>query len=258
MTLALDILLLLALVAFVAGFIDAIAGGGGLLTVPALALAGLDPVAAVATNKVNATFGVGAAALAFARQGHYGRAALPMVVMAAAGSILGAIALSHVPRDLVQGALPVALVLIALYFGLSPALAERDGAARLSPALVTAAVVPLVGFYDGVFGPGAGSFYMMAFVGLLRFGVVRAVAATKLANFASNAASLATYALLGQIVWPVGLAMGLAQSAGSTLGARAAMRNGARLIRPMLVIVCLALAARLALQSGHPLRALFF
>ncbi|MBL8590153.1 MAG: TSUP family transporter, partial [Methylobacteriaceae bacterium] len=142
----------------------------------------------------------------------------------------------------------------ALYFALSPALGDRDGAPRVHPAAMIFGVVPLVGFYDGVFGPGAGSFYMIGFVALLRYGAVKATAQTKLANFASNAASLATYALLGQIVWSLGLAMGLAQSAGSFVGARAAMRNGARLIRPLLVAACLAMAARLAWAGSPALR----
>ena len=258
MSLALDLLLLLALVAFVAGFVDAIAGGGGLLTVPALALAGLDPVAAVATNKVNGTLGVAAASLAFARKGHYaGASVAPLALAAAAGSILGALALTHVPRELVAAALPFVLVAVALYFALSPALGERDRAARVPTAAVTFALAPAIGFYDGVFGPGAGSFYMIGFVALLGYGAVKATAHTKLANFASNAASLAAYAALGQVVWSVGLAMGLAQTAGSILGARAAMKNGARLIRPLLVLVCLAMAARLGLREGGALRGLF-
>lgn len=258
MTLALDLLLLLALVAFVAGFVDAIAGGGGLITVPALALAGLDPVAAVATNKVNGTLGVAAATLAFSRKGHYADAPVwPLALAAAGGSILGALALAHVPRDLVAAALPFVLVAVALYFALSPALGERDGAARVPASVMTFAVAPAVGFYDGVFGPGAGSFYMIGFIALLRYGAVKATAHTKLANLASNAASLATYALLGQVAWTVGLVMGLGQSAGSLLGARAAMKNGARLIRPLLVAVSLAMAARLALRESATLVALF-
>jgi uncharacterized membrane protein YfcA len=109
-------------------------------------------------------------------------------------------------------------------------------------------VLPVIACYDGVFGPGAGSFYMLAFITLLGYGVRRATAYTKLANFASNLAGLATLAFSGHIYWTVGLAMGFAQLVGATLGAHATMRVGARLVRPMVILVCIALAVRLALQ----------
>lgn len=258
MSLTFDILLLLALVAFIAGYIDAIAGGGGLLTVPALVLAGLDPVAAVATNKLNGTFGTASATLSFARRGHYDwRAIWPLPLAAGAGSIVGALVLSHVPKGAVQAVLPFVLTAVAVYFLLSPALGDADRRQRISSAAFLGLLAPLVGFYDGVFGPGAGSFYMIGFVALMGYGAVKATAHTKLANLSSNAMSLVTYVALGQVVWAAGLVMGAAQFAGSLLGARAAMKNGAKLIRPVLVTVCLALAVRLATQPGHPLQRFF-
>lgn len=258
MSLTYETLLLLAIVAFVAGYVDAIAGGGGMITVPALALAGLDPVAAVATNKINATFGTGSATLSFASKGHYDwREVWPLPVAAGAGSILGALILSIVPKGAVQAALPFVLVGVALYFLLSPALGDSDRKQRVATPFFLGLFAPAVGFYDGVFGPGAGSFYMIGFVALMGYGAVKATARTKLANLASNGLSLATYILLGQVVWAAGLAMGVAQFAGSMLGARAAMKNGARLIRPLLVTVSFAMAIRLAWRPDHPLHGFF-
>lgn len=246
-----DLLAIMMAVAFAAGFLDTIAGGGGLLTVPALALAGLDPAAAVATNKVNSTMGLTAAATAFARKGAYRDAASwRFAAGAAAGAVAGALALSSVPTAWLTRAMPVVLIVIAVYFALTPSLGDRDRAPRLSVGVAAAVFAPLVGLYDGLFGPGAGSFYMIVCVAGLGRAAVAAVADTKLANLASAVASLIAYALMGKIVWPLGLAMGIGQSAGSALGARAAMAGGARLIRPLIVLACLAMAARLAARAG--------
>lgn len=246
-----DVLAMMMLVGFAAGFLDAIAGGGGLLTVPALALAGLDPAAAVATNKVNSTIGLIAAAGAFARKGAYRDAASWKIAAgAAAGALAGALALSSVPTAWLTLAMPAVLLVIALYFAFTPALGDKDRAPRASLALAAGVFVPLVGFYDGLFGPGAGSFYMIVCVAALGRAAVAATAQTKLANLASAIASLIAYALMGKIVWALGFAVGLAQGAGSALGARAAMAGGARLIRPLIVFACLGMAARLAVRAG--------
>lgn len=248
----LDTLALLGLVAFVAGIIDAIGGGGGLLTVPALALAGLDPVAAVATNKLNASFGTASATLAFARAGHLDLERLwPLALAAGIGGLAGALALPHVPRALVSEALPVVLVAVALYFAFAPGFGDAGRRPRLSLASYGMLLVPLIGFYDGVFGPGAGSFYMAGFAALCGFGALKASAHTKLANFASNCSSFILYALGGHVVWLAGLIMAPAQFAGAQLGARLAIRNGARIIRPLLVITSAALALRLVFAPGN-------
>lgn len=245
--------ILLTAAAFVAGFIDAIAGGGGLITVPSLALAGLDPVAVLATNKLNGTCGASASAWSFWRAGLIDpRRHWPVALYAGGGALLGAIVLPYVPRDALATALPVALILVGVYFLLSPRLSEEDAHQRMSPGLFNLTLLPAVGFYDAIFGPGTGSFYMMGFIGLIGLGVIRATAQTKLANFSSNVVALAFFAVGGHIVWALGLTMGAAQFVGSRLGALAAMRNGARLVRPALVGICLTLALKLALSPDQP------
>jgi uncharacterized membrane protein YfcA len=243
-----EIFLLLVCAALVAGFVDAIAGGGGLITVPALALAGLDPVAAVATNKVQSSFGSGSAMIAFARAGYLDRSAWPIPVACIVGGTAGAALLVHVPRGAVEIALPFVLIAVALYFALSPAISDADAAPRMPRTAFICVVLPVIAAYDGIFGPGAGSFYTLAFITLLGYGVSRATAHTKLANFASNIAGLATLAFSGHIYWTVGLAMGVAALAGATIGAHTTMRIGARIVRPMVITVCIALAIKLASQ----------
>jgi uncharacterized membrane protein YfcA len=246
-------LAILGLVGLVAGFVDAIAGGGALLTIPALALAGLDPVAAVATNKVNGTFGTASATWTFARLGKIDPAAMwPSAFAAGLGSIAGALVLPIAPREAVSAALPAVLIAVALYFAFAPQMGDGDRAQRLSERAYAFSVAPLVGFYDGVFGPGAGSFYTIGFVALVGYGVTRAIANARLANFASNLGSLAIFAFGGQIVLAAGLAMGIGQFLGSRLGAHAVLGAGARLARPLIVVVSCVMAVRLATTPGHP------
>lgn len=242
--------LILILVAFVAGFVDAIAGGGGLLTMPALLLAGADPVQALATNKLQGTFGSGTAMLTYARAGQVNlRDQAVMAAISVTAGAGGALVAHLVPVDLLRLIMPVVLVLVALFFALKPGLGDASSTPRLPPAVFAATAVPLIAAYDGFFGPGAGSFFMIGFVTLAGYGVLKATAHTKLLNFASNAGSLAVFASSGAVWWAVGLAMGAAQVAGARLGAGVALRGGARLIRPLLVITCTGMALRLLWEA---------
>ena len=245
----LDILLLLALAGFVAGFIDSIAGGGGLITVPALLLAGLSPVEALGTNKLQSVFGSGSATYAYASAGLVDvRRQLRPAALSCLGSIAGALLATVLPGEWLRMALPPMLVVIALYFALKPNVGDVDRAQRISPFLFGLTVVPLIGFYDGLFGPGTGSFFMLAFVTLAGYGILKATAHTKLLNFSSNLGSLALFAAVGVVSWKIGLAMGAAQFLGARLGAKLAMKTGARLIKPLLVATCVVLAIRLLMD----------
>ncbi|GJD43814.1 putative membrane transporter protein YfcA [Methylobacterium cerastii] len=242
-------------VALLAGGVDAIAGGGGLITVPALILAGLDPVSAVATNKLQGSVGACSATLAFARRRLIvWRQAWPIAVAAAVGSVFGALSVGLLPRPVLDAGVPVLLVGIALYFAFGARMREDDAGARLSPAAFALGFAPAVGFYDGVFGPGAGAFYMVGFVTLLGLGVVKATAHTKLANAASNLGSLGLFALAGHVVWPIGIVMAVGAYLGAQVGSMLAVRLGARLIRPLLVTIACAMAVRLLSDPANPLR----
>ncbi|MCO5065562.1 MAG: TSUP family transporter [Rhizobiaceae bacterium] len=249
--------LLLGIAAFVAGFIDSIAGGGGLISVPALLLAGLSPVEALGTNKWQSLWGSGSATLAYASKGHVDlRAQLPFAALSAVGAAAGAFLATRIPGDWMQAFLPILLIAIALYFAFKPNMGDVDRHRRISPALFGATIVPAIGFYDGIFGPGTGSFFMLCFVSLMGFGLLKATAHTKLLNFASNIGSFAVFVYAGAIAWKVGLVMGAAQFLGARLGATVAMRVGSRLIKPMLVTACVALAVRLLIDPANPLRVL--
>ena len=247
--LSLDLVLMLVAAAFAAGFVDAIAGGGGRITVPALMLAGIPPAQALATNKVQGAFGAATAAISYARRGLVDlRAQKGAGAVAFAGGLAGALCVAAIPTDLLRYLLPVLLIAIAVFFALKPGLNDLDRAARLAPGLFALTAVPAIGFYDGLIGPGAGAFYMLAFVTLVGFGILKATAHTKLLNFASNLGGLTIFALTGHPLWIAGLAMGAGQVLGAALGSRLAMRVGARVIKPLLVVTSTALALRLLWQ----------
>ncbi|TPM25954.1 TSUP family transporter [Mesorhizobium sp. B2-3-4] len=253
--LSIQTIAMLAFAGFAAGFVDSIAGGGGLITIPALLLAGFSPVEALGTNKLQGMFGSGSATIHYASKGHVDlRRQLPSALLALTGSAVGALLATVVPGDLLRALLPLVLIAIALYFALKPNMNDVDRVERLSPFLFGVTMVPAIGFYDGVFGPGAGSFYMLAFVTLAGYGVLKATAHTKLLNFASNIGGFIVFAAVGVIFWKIGLMMGVAQFLGARLGASLAMRIGARLIKPLLVIVCVALAVKLLADPANPLR----
>jgi uncharacterized membrane protein YfcA len=242
--------LLLILAAFVAGFVDSIAGGGGLIAMPMLLIAGASPLEALATNKLQGAFGAGTATVAYARAGHVRlKDQLGMAAISALAAAGGALVAKSLPVDALRIIMPVILVAVAAFFALKPGISDDARAQRMAPGVFAFTAVPLIAAYDGFFGPGTGSFFMLAFVMLAGFGMLKATAHTKLLNFASNIGSLAVFIPLGVMWWGVGIAMGLAQMAGATLGARMAMRVGARLIKPLIVVVSVAMALRLLWQA---------
>lgn len=256
---SLELIALLTLAAFLAGFVDSIAGGGGLIAVPALLLAGFSPVETVATNKVGSTFGSSSATWAYASRGLIDlRAQAGPALIAGVGGAAGAVLATAVPGEWMRALLPVLLIAVALYFAVKPGMNDMDRAQRMTPLLFALTVVPAIGLYDGVFGPGTGSFFMLALVGLRGYGVLKATAHTKLLNWGSNVGSLLVFALSGAIIWKVGLAMGVGQFLGARIGAAVAMKVGSRLIKPLLVVVCLALAARLLTDPANPLHTMIF
>jgi uncharacterized membrane protein YfcA len=241
-----------------AGFVDSIAGGGGLLSLPSLLLAGLDPVSALATNKLQGSFGTAAATHTFWRKGLLKpQDHMAEIVIVFVGGALGVASVAYAPVKFLQAALPVLLIAIAVYFALSPKLRNEQGKARFGLGIFSFALAPLIGFYDGIFGPGTGSFFMLALVSLFGFGIVQATARTKLLNFTSNFAALIMFALGGKVVWVIGLTMGVAQLLGGWIGAHVAIANGAKVIRPLLVLMCIAMAVKLLLDPANPLRTLF-
>jgi uncharacterized protein len=238
----------LCIVSFVAGTIDAIAGGGGLITLPALLSVGLSPHLALGTNKGQSIWGTSAATVAYFRAGRLDRQrAMVTFPIALVGSLLGASLVMLVAPSTLRPIVLVLLVIVAAALALRrglPVPLSRPSESRAR--LIGAAIALVLGAYDGFFGPGTGTFLIVAFVMLLGETMTDASADAKVANLASNLAAMLLFARRGLILWSIALPMALAQIAGGSLGARLAVRGGDRIVRSVLLAVVLGLSAKLA------------
>ncbi len=210
-------------------FIDAIAGGGGLLSIPALLAAGIPPAAALATNKLQSSFGALSATIKFVRRGEVHPGAMrTMILCTFVGSALGAILVQLLDSSFLRDVIPILLIGIALYLLLSPKAGDIDAQQRIGEHAFALSIGTGIGFYDGFFGPGTGTFFAIAFVSLLGHNLRKATAHTKVVNLTSNLAALLFFIVGGHVLWTVGLLMGAGQYIGAQLGAHMVIRNGAR------------------------------
>lgn len=245
-------LILLVIAAFFAGLIDAIAGGGGLITVPALMAVGMPPQVALGTNKLQASFGSGSAMLHFVRSGTVKlKECYSGIIWTAIGASAGVFAIQRLDPAILRQVVPWMLVVIAAYTLFSPKLGSEDIHSRLPQAVFYPLFGLSIGFYDGFFGPGTGSFWAMGFVLLLGFSLVRATAHTKVMNFTSNIVSLAIFLAAGQVHFLEGFLMGIAQFMGARIGAKLVIKKGAQFIRPVFIIIVLSITAKLLWQNYH-------
>jgi uncharacterized membrane protein YfcA len=235
----------LTLIAIVTGFIDAIAGGGGLIMLPVLLFAGASPIQALATNKLQSVFGTAVATRNYARAGLIewkpNRLSVLLIFL---GASAGCIIVQLIETRVLNLVVPVLLVSAALYILLSPRMTDEDAQHRVTSGGY-APIGGAIGFYDGFFGPGTGTFFTTSLVGLRGYGLTKATALTKLFNFTSNVASVLLFAIGGKMLWLVGLCMAAGAMLGGWLGSHTAMRFGAKLIRPLLVLISLGLTGRL-------------
>jgi len=250
MELDIALILLLFLTGLGAGTVDAMAGGGGLITLPVLLATGMSPVEALATNKLQGSFGTFAATRYFVKKRLVNLSEMrTMIISTFIGAVTGTILVQLLDASLLAKVMPGLLVLIALYFMFSPRISDEDSEQRISMGLFAGLVASSIGFYDGFFGPGTGTFFTIAFVSLAGFSLARATAHTKVLNFTSNIASLMFFAVGGHIVWFAGLVMAAGQLIGGQLGAKLVVSKGTRLIRPLIVIVTLAMSAKLLMDQ---------
>jgi hypothetical protein len=231
-------ILLLAAGGLCAGFVDSIAGGGGMIALPVLLTAGLPPHLALGTNKLQSSFGSLTAALNYTRKGLVRpREMVWGIVATALGAALGTLAIQLVSATLLTGIIPVMLAAVFLYTLFSPDLGYSDTAARLKKNLFYLTMGLPLGFYDGFFGPGTGSFWALAFVLLLGFNLKKATAHTKITNFTSNIVALIFFLLGGEVVFTAGVIMGVGQVIGAYLGSRLVILRGVGLVRFFLLTV---------------------
>ena len=246
----------LMLAALLAGWVDAVSGGGGLVQLPALlvGLPGVPPATVLGTNKLSSIIGTSAAARTYWRAAVTDVAtAVPMATAAFIGSACGAVIATHLPGTFFRPLALVLLVVVGLWTLLRPDLGERqdlrwhggeDHGRHRVAAVVMGAVI---GLYDGVFGPGTGTFLVFGLVALLGYSVLNASAIAKVVNVSTNLAAILVFASTGHVLWILGLCMGAANLVGGVVGARTAVRRGSRFVR----VVFLVVVAILLIKLGH-------
>jgi len=247
------VMVLLGLAGLMAGFVDAVVGGGGLVQLPALLLAfpGAAPVQVLATNKLASICGTSVSSATFYRRVRPDpRTFLPLMLLALLGSVIGALVASHLPRSAFDPIVLVVLVLVGGYVLVSPQVGTTS-VLRFSGHRHTAAAMLTglgIGFYDGAIGPGTGSFFVFTLVGLLGYSFLEASAKAKLANWATNLGALMVFVPQGAVMWRVGLLVGLANLLGGYVGARTAVARGSRFVRIFFMVVVSAFIVRIGGQ----------
>jgi uncharacterized membrane protein YfcA len=254
MSVDLHTVLLLLAVATAAGWVDAVVGGGGLILLPAimLGLPGLSPATAFGTNKVASIAGTSSAAFAYARRTKIDwRIAGPGAAVAVCFAGLGALAASSIPANAFRPATMVMLLLVLAFVVLRPSFGTVTGERQVTTRRRIAATLlagVVIGFYDGAFGPGTGTFLIITFTALLSLDFVGSSAMAKVVNVGTNFGALVVFATGGHVLWQLGLTMAIGNIVGARLGARTALRRGAGFVRVVLVVAVVGMVIRLAFQ----------
>ena len=239
---------------FLAGFVDSIAGGGGIVQLPAL-LIGLpnSPAAEVlGTNKLSAVFGTTTAAAHYRKQIKPDpKVLLGMAIPAFFGSAAGALLASRIPTSSMRPMILVLLIAVAIYTWLKPDLGKLENLRHVPKQRIQIGAIAgaVIGFYDGIFGPGTGSFLMLILVATLGYAFITASAIAKVVNVATNVGALIVFGRNGAVIWQIGIIMGFANITGAIIGSRLAIRGGSTLVRKVFLLVTIVLIVRVGIAT---------
>ncbi len=244
-SLTIEISVFLFTVAIIAGFLDTLAGGGGLLTLPALMMSGLPPLAALATNKLQSSMGTATATFMMLRGRRVRWQQVKYLMLSAfVGSALGTLIIQFINAATLTIIIPIVISFIGFYFLLTPVVDEQNKLAKVSASRYKNTVVPIIGCYDGVFGPGTGSFFTLAGRALRAQPFLEATAIAKTLNFSTNIASLLVFLFAGHVIWLAGLVMMVGQFIGAWLGAHCLFKIPVNYLRFLVVAMCFAMLAK--------------
>ncbi len=252
LTIATALFLLAA--SFFAGFIDSIAGGGGLIQLPAL-LIGLpksETAEVLGTNKLSSIFGTSTAAVLYRKQIKPDpKVLLAMGLPALLGSAGGAMLASKIPTSSMRPMVLVLLIIVAVYTWFKPDLGKFENLRHLPKRRIQIAALAgvIIGFYDGIFGPGTGSFLMLILVASLGYAFITASAIAKVVNVATNVGAIFVFGINGAVIWQIGIIMGVANISGAIIGARLAIKGGSTLVRKVFLLVTLALIVKVGIAT---------
>ena len=238
--------IILFLVAFIASAIDSIAGGGGLLVVPTMLVLGLNPLTALGTNKLQSCFGTATSSFNYYKNNLLKEKNIKfLVLLSFFGSAAGTLLVSQLSNEILNNIIPIFLISAALF------LISNKNTNKKASNLLSVLFIPfilLIGFYDGFFGPGTGTFFVLTFLIIRQRSLMEATAATKLLNFSSNFASFLVFSLNGYVIWQLGLIMAIAQILGANLGSKLAIKKGDKFVRPVIVFISIVLSIRILLS----------
>lgn len=255
--LPLYVLLGLVLAAFVAGWVDSVVGGGGLIQLPSLVIglpADTPTPTVLGTNKLSSVAGTLVASITYVRKVRVDLwTVVPLIAASFGGSALGSVVARFIPKAALTPIVLVALVLVGTYTVVKPRMGMEHAPRHRGPALAALAVAIglIVGFYDGILGPGTGSFFVIGMVAVLGFGFLEATVHAKLANLTTNIASILVFGLHGELLVAVGLVMACANLTGGAIGSRMALRHGSGFIRRVFLGVLAILIVKLAWDTAQ-------
>lgn len=248
---SIELLCVLFLVALVAGFLDTLAGGGGLIALPALILSGVPPLTALGTNKLQGCMGTATASyMMFKKKKVRWQHIKYAMLTAFLGATLGTITVQFINTAVLPFVIPSVLLFIALYFLISPIPTESNGKAKLADNTYKNTVIPTIGFYDGMFGPGTGSFFALSGVMCRGYNLIQSTANAKPLNFATNIASLIIFIVTGHIAWRIGVAMMLGQAVGAWLGSHCLLKISPTYLRAVVFLMCCGMLIKYVVSMG--------
>jgi len=248
---SIELLSLLFAVAVIAGLLDTLAGGGGLISMPALILSGIPPLAALGTNKLQGSMGTATATYILNKNNKISISEnMPLMKSAFIGAVIGTIIVQFINTDILSFVIPVVLLFIATYFLISPKSKQPSTKKQMSDSKYKNIVIPSIGIYDGAFGPGTGSFFALAGVACKGKEILSSTATAKSLNFSTNVASLIVFLAAGQVVWVVGLLMMLGQVIGAWVGSHLLFKVNPLYLRFIIVLMCVGMLIKYSHSMG--------
>lgn len=244
-----ELLVLLFFTGFLSGFVDSIAGGGGLISVPVLMTTGMPPQVVLGTNKLQSSFGAFSSAYNYTRKGVVNiRECIPGIVFTIIGASLGTISVQLLSPDFIRQLVPFLLIPVFVYTVFSGGF-NTASEAKMPRNLFFFIAGLSIGFYDGFFGPGTGSFWAAGLVFFLGMELTHATGTTKVMNFTSNIVALTLFVIGGNVNYQVGFVMAVGCAIGARTGSSMAVKKGSRFIRPVFVTIVLITIIRLFYQN---------
>ena len=248
LNISIELLTVLFAIAILAGLLDTLAGGGGLIVLPALILSGVPPLAALGTNKLQGCMGTATATIMVLKKRRVCWCKVKhLMLFAFIGSAIGSIAVQFINQQTLSYVIPVVISCIGIYFLLSPNKSEQQLTDKISQQNYKNYIIPTIGFYDGFLGPGTGSFFSLSGVSLRGHEIIEATAIAKTLNFATNFASLIIFLVAGEVIWLIGIIMMAGQAIGAWLGAHCLFSINPNHLRLLIVLMCFAMLTKYVL-----------